>query len=70
MKNSHTCAHKKGRCDRANGDARALKATTIRPARQGDLGSIPIPAGSMVIETQLAPGVRHRRLVTPDGEPD
>ena len=46
----------------------AAKASTIRPARQGDMGSYPIPAGSMIVITQLARGIRHKVLITPEGE--
>ncbi len=46
----------------------AVKATTIRPARPGDFGSIPIPDGSMIVITQLARGIRHKVLITPDGD--
>jgi len=48
----------------------AAKASTIRPARQGDMGSYPIPAGSMIVITQLARGIRHKVLITPDPEID
>jgi hypothetical protein len=44
------------------------KAATIRPARPDEFGpSVLIPPGSMVIETQLAKGIRHRRLFLPKG---
>ncbi len=66
MNTPNTTAPSLSRRERRQRERIAARATTIRPARQGDFGSLPIPDGSMVIETQLAPGIRHRRLIVPE----
>lgn len=49
-------------------ERRAAKMTTIRPVQDGEFNpGLGIPPGSMVIVTELALGIRHKRIVFPDG---
>jgi len=44
-----------------------LGITTIRPAVQGDAGSLYVPPGTITIIEELAKGIRVKRFVVPGG---
>ncbi len=68
MNTPNTTAPPLTRRERRAAERRRRKAVTIRPVRPGEFNpDLGIPAGSMVIVTELAPGVRHKRLVVPEG---
>jgi len=54
------------RRERREAERRRLKTITMRPAVAGDAGSLLIPAGTLAIIEELAPGIRVRRFVVPD----
>ena len=57
----------RSRRERREAARELMRRTIVRPAKQGDFGSIPTPPGSTIVITQLAPGIRHKVLIKPDG---
>jgi hypothetical protein len=53
------------RQQRREAERRRLKTVTVRPAVQGDAGSLFVPDGTVVVVTELAKGIRVKRFVVP-----
>ena len=53
------------RRERRDAERRRLKTITMRPAVQGDAGSLYVPPGTITIIEELAPGIRVKRFVVP-----